>query len=237
MITNGATQNIMVGEPFSIITGIALSKNAEGKTIIDDRPTINEVANANYGFPVADPAPSVIGDPNPLWNAGLRNTFSYGQVTLSFLFDNRYKFDLYNSTLAGMTSNGVAKITENRYTPTVFDGVGLTTGKPNDISVIPGEKWYRSTINYGSVYIEKDLWWIRLRDVNLTYELPKAVLDKIRVSNLSVTLTGRNLLLFTNYSGSDPDVNLRGGSTNGYGSDFFNYPTSKSYGIALRVIF
>lgn len=50
MITNGGTQNIMVGEPFSIITGIALKKNAEGKTIIDDRETINGVANANYGF-------------------------------------------------------------------------------------------------------------------------------------------------------------------------------------------
>ena len=237
MSTNGGTQNIMVGEPFSVITGIALSKNENGQTIIDDRPEINGVANANYGFPIADAAPTVIGDPNPLWNAGLRNSFTYKNFSLSFLFDNRYKFDIYNSTLAQLVSNGVAKITKNRYTPTVFDGVGLTSGKPNSISVVPGETWYRSTINYGSLYMEKDLWWIRLRDINLSYDFPKALIDKLKLSALTLTLSGRNLFIKTNYSGSDPDVNLRGGFTNGFGSDFFNYPTTKSIGASLRVSF
>ena len=237
MSTNGGTQNIMVGEPFSVITGIALSKNENGQTIIDDRPEINGVANANYGFPIADAAPSVIGDPNPLWNAGLRNSFTYKNFTLSFLFDNRYKFDVYNSTLAQLVSNGVAKITENRYTPTVFDGVGLTSGKQNTVSVVPGETWYRSTINYGSLYMEKDLWWIRLRDINISYDFPKPLIDKLKLSALTLTLSGRNLFIKTNYSGSDPDVNLRGGFTNGFGSDFFNYPTTKSVGASLRVSF
>jgi hypothetical protein len=107
----------------------------------------------------------------------------------------------------------------------------------NDIKVVPGEAWYRSTINYGSVYIEKDLYWVRLRDVSLTYDLPKKWLSKLSISDAEVTLTGRNLALFTNYSGNDPDVNLRGGFTNGYGSDFFNYPTTKSFGAAVRVTF
>ncbi|MGN6438336.1 MAG: SusC/RagA family TonB-linked outer membrane protein [Agriterribacter sp.] len=237
MSTNGGTQVIMAGQPFSVIYGRALTTNEAGKVLIDDRQTINGAPNANYGLPLADATPSVIGDPNPLWNAGLRNTLSYKNFTLSFLFDNRYKFDVYNSTLAQMVSNGVAKVTENRYDQVVFEGVGSTSGKVNDIQVVPGEAWYRSTINYGSVYIEKDLWWIRLRDVNLSYSLPKTWLEKIRLSELELTLTGRNLFLFTNYSGSDPDVNLRGGSTNGFGSDFFNYPTTKSYGIALRASF
>lgn len=237
MSTNGGTQNIMVGQPFSVITGIALSKNESGKTIIDDRATINGAANANYGLPVADASPSVIGDPNPLWNAGLKNTFTYKGFSLSFLIDNRYKFDIYNSTLAQLVSNGAAKITENRYTATVFDGVGLTSGKPNTISVVPGEAWYRSTINYGSVYIEKDLWWVRLRDISLTYDFPAALINKIKLSELSLTLSARNLFLITNYSGSDPDVNLRGGFTNGFGSDFFNYPTTKSIGASIRVSF
>lgn len=237
MSTNGGTQNIMVGQPFSVITGIALSKDAAGNTIIDDRETINGAPNANYGFPVADAAPTVIGDPNPLWNAGLRNTFTYKNFSLSFLFDNRYKFDIYNSTLAQLVSNGVAEVTENRYEQTVFEGVGLTNGKTNSITVVPGESWYRSTINYGGVYVEKDLWWIRLRDINLSYEFPKSLLDKIRLSQLTLTASARNLFTSTNYTGSDPDVNLRGGSTNGFGSDFFNYPTTKSYSLALRLSF
>jgi len=237
MSTNGGTQVIMKGQPFSVIYGRALSTNEAGQTIIDDRETVNGAPNANYGLPIAEATPSVIGDPNPLWNAGLRNTITYKRFSLSFLFDNRYKFDLYNSTLAQMVSNGVAKETENRYDRIVFDGVGLTKGEQNNIEVVPGESWYRSTINYGSVFIEKDLWWIRLRDVNLTYSLPKDLIGKLRLSDVEVTLTGRNLLLFTNYSGSDPDVNLRGGFTNGFGSDFFNYPTTKSFGFAVRASF
>ena len=237
MSTNGGTQVIMEGQPFSVIYGRALSTNAEGKTVIDDRATINGVPNTNYGFPIPEATPSVIGDPNPLWNAGLRNTFTYKNFTLSFLFDNRYKFDIYNSTQAQMVSNGVSKLTENRYDQIVFEGAGLTSGKPNDIKVVPGETWYRSTINYGAMYVEKDLWWIRLRDLNVSYSLPKSVLDRLKLSELELTFTGRNLLLFTNYSGPDPDVNLRGGFTNGFGSDFFNYPTTKSYGVSLHASF
>lgn len=237
MSTNGGAQVIMPGQPFSVIYGRALTTNESGQTIIDDRATVNGATNANYGFPIADASPSVIGDPNPLWNAGIRNTFRYKNISLSFLFDHRYKFDLYNSTLAQMVSNAVAEETANRYDNIVFEGVGLTSGKTNEISVVPGEAWYRSTINYGSVYVEKDLWWIRLRDVNISYSLPTTWLEKTKISALELTLTGRNLFLSTNYSGSDPDVNLRGGFTNGFGSDFFNYPTTKSYGVALRVSF
>lgn len=237
MSTNGGTQIIAPGYAFSVIYGRALRTNTEGKVLIDDREQINGAPNASYGLPLAEASPSVIGDPNPLWNAGLRNTIQYKNISLSFLFDNRQNFDIYNSTLAQMVNNGVAKETENRYDPVVFDGVGLSSGKQNTIKVVPGEAWYKSTINYGSVFIEKDLWWLRLRDVNLSYSFPKSLIQRLRLSELELTLTGRNLITWTNYSGSDPDVNLRGGSTNGYGSDFFNYPTTKSYGAALRVSF
>ena len=87
------------------------------------------------------------------------------------------------------------------------------------------------------MYVEKDLWWIRLRDLSLSYSVPQNVLDRLKLSGLELTFTGRNLLLFTNYSGPDPDVNLRGGFTNGFGSDFFNYPTTKSYGVSLHASF
>ncbi|HEY8513397.1 MAG TPA: hypothetical protein VIL31_15670, partial [Cyclobacteriaceae bacterium] len=70
-----------------------------------------------------------------------------------------------------------------------------------------------------------------------TWNVPKAWIQRFSLEGLSVTLTGRNLFLRTNYSGQDPDVNLRGGYTNGYGADFFNYPTSKSVGACLQVTF
>ncbi|MFO7257679.1 MAG: SusC/RagA family TonB-linked outer membrane protein [Bacteroidota bacterium] len=235
--TNNVTASIIAGYPFSVFYGTRLLTDDEGNVVIDDRATIGGSPNANYGFPMVDPDQTVIGDPNPLWNLGLRNSITYKSFTLSFLFDSRYKFDIYNSAHAQMVTNGVSKITEDRYDPFVFEGVKFSDGGINDIEVIKGERWYRSTIQYPELYVEKDLWWIRLRDVNLTWNVPKAWIQRFSLEGLSITLTGRNLFLSTNYSGQDPDVNLRGGYTNGYGADFFNYPTSKSVGARLQVTF
>lgn len=235
--TNNVTASIIAGEAFSVFYGTKLLQNDEGKVVIDDRPTVGGSANANYGFPMVDPQQTVLGDPNPLWNLGFKNSFTYKGFTLSFLFDSRYKFDIYNSAHAQMATNGVSKITEDRYDPFVFDGVKYSDGGTNDIEVIKGERWYRATIQYPDLYIEKNLWWIRLRDVNLTWHVPTAWVKRLSLVRLDVTVTGRNLFLKTNYSGQDPDVNLRGGFTNGYGADFFNYPTAKSIGAGLNVTF
>lgn len=235
--TNNVTASVMAGEPFGVFYGAKLLTNESGQLIIDDRETVGGNANANYGFPMADPQQTVIGDPNPLWSLGMRNSISYGNFTLSFLLDSRYGFDIYNSGHGQHVTNGVSKVTEDRYDPYVFEGVKFGDGGSNDISVVKGEYWYRSTIKYPDLYIEKDLWWIRLRDINLTWHVPERLISRWGISGLDVTLTGRNLFLSTNYSGQDPDVNLRGGYTNGYGADFNNYPTAKSVGAGLRVSF
>lgn len=235
--TNNVTASIISGEPFSVFYGTQLLKNENGQVIIDDRTTVNGNANANYGLPMIDPQQTVIGDPNPLFNLGLRNTLTYKNFTFSFFFDSRYDFDIYNSGHAQMVTNGVSQITEDRYDPFVFKGVKYSDGGINDISVIKGESWYRATIQYPELYIEKNLWWIRLRDVNLTWHVPQRLISKWGINGLDITLSGRNLFLSTNYSGQDPDINLRGGFTNGYGADFFGYPTSKSIGGGIKVKF
>ncbi len=235
--TNNVTASIITGEAFSVFYGTQLLKNENGQVVVDDRSTVNGNPNANYGFPMIDPQQAVIGDPNPLFNLGFRNTINYKSFTLSFLFDTRYDFDIYNSAHAQMVTNGVSEITDDRYDPFVFKGVKYSDGGVNNISVIKGEPWYRATIQYPELYIEKDLWWIRLRDVNLTWHVPQRSISKWGIKGLDVTLSGRNLFLSTNYSGQDPDINLRGGFTNGYGADFFGYPTSKSIGGGVKVKF
>lgn len=235
--TNNVTASIISGEAFSVFYGTQLLKNEKGKVIIDDRSIVNGNPNANYGFPMVDPQQAVIGDPNPLFNLGMRNAINYKNLTLSFLLDSRYNFDIYNSGHAQMVTNGVSAITDDRYDPFVFEGVKYSDEGVNDIAVIKGEKWYRSTIQYPELYIEKDLWWIRLRDINLTWHVPKQLVSKWGIKGLDITLSGRNLFLSTNYTGQDPDINLRGGFTNGYGADFFGYPTSKSLGGGVKVKF
>jgi hypothetical protein len=62
--------------------------------------------------------------------------------------------------------------------------------------------------------------------VSLRFEIPAAWLGRIRASGGSFTLAGENLLLFTDYSGFDPEVNFAGGDLT-LRADFFTLPPAK----------
>jgi hypothetical protein len=75
--------------------------------------------------------------------------------------------------------------------------------------------------------------WVRLRDITLTYDLP--IKSKI-LKQAQIYGTGKNLLLFTPYSGIDPETNLQG-AVNGQGMDYFNNPGTKTFMLGLKVTF
>ncbi|MOA11134.1 hypothetical protein D3C78_1310600 [compost metagenome] len=136
-----------------------------------------------------------------------------------------------------MVFNGVAEETANRGETIVFDGVKKSDGSTNNIQATASQSWYRQTFNIPGMYVEKDLYWLRLRDVNLSFELPQKWIEKARITRASITFTGRNFLLKTNYTGSDPDLGSRNGLSNGVGVDFWTTPNTRSYATTLTVTF
>jgi len=220
------------GQPYGVFYGTDVKRNAEGKPIINDDPS-----SASYGYPLVNSSFTRIGDPNPDFNVGLRNEFRYGAFTFSFLLDGRFGFDIFNAPRLQMVFNGVDASTVARGTKTVFDGVTASKGAPNTIEAELSQAWYRNTFNIQGLYVEHDLYWVKLKDVNLTYALPQQLLKPAHITAASVTLTARNFLLSTNYTGSDPDLGSRNGLSNAAGIDFWTTPNTKSYGIALNVSF
>ena len=88
------------------------------------------------------------------------------------------------------------------------------------------------TTQYGS-----DLWledgdFVRLENVTAGYVIEP---EYKYIESVRVSLTGRNLLLFTDYSGLDPELNLSGG--NGFGGDNGIYPRTRSVALGLNVKF
>jgi len=81
-------------------------------------------------------------------------------------------------------------------------------------------------------FIEKGS-YVRLREVSLSYTFP---LQFVGMQSATVTLTGRNLKLWTDYTGNDPESNLTGPS-NGQGLDYFNNPTTKSYILSIQLAY
>ena len=86
---------------------------------------------------------------------------------------------------------------------------------------------------YGSDLWLEDGSFIRLENVTVGYSFN---LDKIKyVESVRLSLTGNNLLLITDYSGIDPELNLSGG--NGFGGDNGIYPRTRSFSLGLNVKF
>lgn len=215
------------GEPFGVLYGGRFLRNENGDILVGDD-----------GYPLIDTEAGVVGDPNPDFLLGLRNTFSYKRLTLTALVDIRKGGDIYNGTRAVMTSLGTHKNTENRDDDFVFDGVNVNTGLPNDVAVKRDRDYYSRQAGLAGLteaYIE-DGSYVRLREVAIKYSLPQKWIEKLPVNSFNIGVSGRNLLLFTNYSGIDPETNLSG-VANSLGRDYFNMPNTRSYEFNIQISF
>lgn len=223
------------GQPYSSIMGTRYLRNDKGERII-----------GNGGFPLTDAVNGILGDPNPDWTMGIRNSFSYKNFSLSALIDIRSGGDLWCGTCEISDNFGTSKNTaeQREITDYVFEGVNIDTGEPNTIGVafadpnksVDQNRWARyGFTGEAEAYIYSTS-WVRLRELSLSYSLPRNFLDKTFLSGGRITLSGRNLFLNTKYPGVDPETNLTGDS-NGTGLDYMNQPGTKSYSINLTLNF
>lgn len=111
-------------------------------------------------------------------------------------------------------------------------------------NVFLDEAWYRNGPGSGFTgpteeFIE-DASWTRLRELTLSYNLNSERFRKAtKLQNASLSFTGRNLFLWTPYTGVDPDTNLvgAGGIANGFGVDYFNNPNTRSFIFTLNITY
>jgi len=83
--------------------------------------------------------------------------------------------------------------------------------------------------------------YVRLKNIALGYNLPPAILSKMKLQRLRVYISAQNILTITNYEGYDPEVQYRSsGATNGnrnLGLDYGSYPNVKSWTFGLNIGF
>lgn len=228
----------VVGGSISAIAGFHNQKNAAGDILI----------SPSTGLPIREAVFSPIGDRAPDFGIGLTNSFTYKNFGLSFLLDIRKGGDIYNATDNYLYARGLSVRSLDREVPRIINGVlrdGLeNSANPtrNNIVVVP----YITTAYYSDNYdpadfLEKDINWLRVKDVTLDYRLPKSILERTKVfKTASVFFTGTDLLLITNYKGVDPSVNgltAASGGLGGSGIDYGSFGLPRTYSFGLRVGF
>ncbi len=182
-------------------------------------------------------------DRQPDFTVGITNTFRYKRFSMNFLIDIRRGGDVYNATEHFLTARGLSERTLDRDVPRVIDGV-LRDGKENtdnptrnSIVVIPSVQNNYYTAISEELFIEKDINWVRLRDVTLRMTLPGRLVGG---RDASMFVTGTDLFLFTNYSGLDPIVNGNTAAVGGSGAagiDYGNFPMPRGFAFGFKVAY
>ena len=216
------------------LTGLFYLRNKAGELLID--PT--------SGLPVRSTNFIDAGyDRQPKYTVGLTNTLKHNRLSLNFLLDFRRGGDVFNATEHYLTTRGLATSTLNRNEPLVIKGV-LRDGKEdtpnptiNNIVFIPGVQTAYYISMSEELFIEKNINWVRLRDVQLSYALPEGFMG---TRNASVFVKGTDLFLITNYTGLDPIVNGNSAAVGGSGAmgiDFGNFPMPRGLNFGMRMGF
>ena len=225
-----------VGGPLTALTGWDYLRNNAGQVLIDP----------SSGSPLRDQNFPIIADRNPDFVIGLQNNFIFKNFSISGLLDIRKGGDVFNGNEAFMYSQGLSERTLDRETPRIIQGVfrdGLEnspTPTQNNIQITPyyQNNYYRFDA-VESDFIERDINWLRLRDVTLSYSLPAAVLQKTRFfRTASFNLTMTDLFILTNYTGADPAVNGTNAATGGAGGTGFDFgalSTPRGFNLGVKL--
>ncbi|MBX9783394.1 MAG: SusC/RagA family TonB-linked outer membrane protein [Chitinophagaceae bacterium] len=243
----GSDSRAVVGYPIGVLWGEDWERDNKGAIVLN-----------SLGFPNGKSSESmVIGDPNPNWTGAISTTLRWKNFSFNFLLDHVNGGDVWNGTRGALYTFGTqadmgAEATATTPLRTILGATipaGTTfRGYIKDWGAGPvamEEAWFGANrtqdVGLGngfngpaSQFIE-DGTRTRLREVGLGYVINgEKFTRKSKLQSIEISITGRNLFLWTNYTGIDPETNLTGPS-NGRGLDYFNNPSTRSFLFTIRV--
>ncbi|MDB4949217.1 MAG: TonB-dependent receptor [Gemmatimonadetes bacterium] len=173
-----------------------------------------------------------IGESEPDFQMGFSNELKAGRFSVSSLFDWSHGGLVVNLTRNYFDGSG----TSPDYKKPANLGANEFRPFPEcDASCLSGEErlhWFGLA---QPVYVE-DGGFLKLREVSLSYDVPQRLLGG-RVNNAQISISGRNLKTWTQYSGYDPEVSNFGNVTAGRNQDVTPFPPSRTFWLAFNVGF
>ncbi|HEY0176047.1 MAG TPA: SusC/RagA family TonB-linked outer membrane protein, partial [Pedobacter sp.] len=221
---NNAYESILTtGGSYGDIYGITLQHDAQGRVIIG--PT---------GAPLLSKDFTYVGNPNPKFQLGWGNNFTYKNFNMSFLIDGKFGGQVMSVTQGIMDQYGVSQVTGDARNAGGVQVNGVDANG-NAVSSVDPKTWYTAVggrTGASAEYIYSAT-VVRLREASLGYTFP---IKNGAIKNLRLSATGRNLLYFYKKAPYDPETTLSSG--NGLsGVDVFNQPSTRSIGFNLNVTF
>jgi TonB-linked SusC/RagA family outer membrane protein len=234
---------VKIGERTDIYNGWAWQRSPEGKIVtIAGRPQyIDHAIN--------------IGHLDPDWVYGFGSQLSWKGLSMSVLFDGRVGGMMYNGVEAKLYEGGMHPATANQYRDESYageatfllEGVEVTEGSavwdpqgilisdtrkftPNTTKVKYIDHLFDTYVNGIDEAVLYDRTFLKLREVSLTYSIPKKRLGRMPFKDVFISLIGRNLALWSKVPFMDPEA---------YGNNFTTLaePSYRNIGVNVNLKF
>jgi TonB-linked SusC/RagA family outer membrane protein len=225
------------GRKIALLEGSVPLRTPEGQIVVD-----------SDGIPIADTEKEIYGDTQYDYTVGFTNDFSYKNLSLGFTFDVREGGLMFSRTA------DITRFTGNSITTTYNDRKPFIV--PNSVQKEldeTGEEIYVENTTavdrahmdnyYSAVALERsnviDKSFVKLREVVLNYSLPKKYLEQTPLDNLSVSLIGRNLFVWTPADNQfiDPETSTFGTDLTSQFGEFSANPSTRSVGFSVKTRF
>lgn len=226
----------IVGQPLGVFKVPQAATTADGKVIVN-----------SAGRPLVDPVnKKIVGSREPDFVLGLNNRFTFKGISLTTVFDYRKGGSFWSNTAEMLAFDGNSSLTvfnerQSFLVPNSVRAVGNTYVE-NDIPIL-GTAMYSyynhstNTLMYENMILDKT--FVKLRELTLSYAIPKKVLAKSPVKALEFSLVGRNLLMWTPSTNNfvDPEATNYGNDLLSDFGEFSAGPSSRFFGGNIKITF
>jgi outer membrane receptor protein involved in Fe transport len=222
-----------LNKPYGAIMGNSWLRDAQGNLLLKN------------GLPQIDPAfagyQHYFGSVEPQWTGGWSNTLSYKNFRLYGLLDFHRGGKLASITnMWGDFTGVLSRTTLGREVDwnnpgLVVKGIDQATGLPNTINVKSETYWGCIAYNCGKVIEDNvfDASYTKLRELSLTFDLPRSFAGRLNTSAITLGLTGRNLKTWTKVPNIDPEFSYQTGNVQGI--EFASLPNARVWGLNVRI--
>ena len=225
------------GEKIALLEGSVPLRTDDGQIVVD-----------NNGIPIADSEKEIYGDTQYDYTMGITNDLSYKNLSLGFTFDIREGGLMYSRTasITHFTGNSITTTYNDRQPFIVPNSVQRVVNPDGSESFVENtipvdgahmDDYYRATALERSDVIDKS--FVKLREVVLSYSLSDKILDQTPLDNLSISLIGRNLFVWTPKDNQfiDPETSTFGTDLTSQFGEFSANPSTRSIGFSIKTRF
>ncbi len=234
------------GKPLGVYEAFIPKLNAAGQFIV----------NSDTGYYVPTETRQEIGNSQRDFAIGIQNKFTYKNWLLSAGFDWKQGGEMFSESkyLAYFTGNGIETTYNDRNAFIIPNSVnevvtgGVTTYVENTTPIYTQTGAGKGTVtgfynSQNNPIISKDFivdkTFVRLRDISLTYSLPNKMIKDTGLSNVSLSVYGKNLALWTPDENAyiDPEISTYGTGVVGEFGESFATPSQRAYGATIKLTF